>query len=217
MTTALRGLAPRAGATATDRWLSRRMVGVLRLVLPLVALLLVGLVMAWPQLVGRGAGLIAPMLLPDQMAGADVMRMHQPRYAGQTENAEPFELTAASASLDPIQPNRVHLDQLAGDLDAEGRRDFRIVAVSGVYDRNKEKLELSGGIELTTTDGYRFETPSALVDLDRARVVGREPIAGAGPSGTLAADRFEFEDGGAILRFKGRVRVTLQARSDVRS
>ncbi|HYZ27293.1 MAG TPA: LPS export ABC transporter periplasmic protein LptC [Geminicoccaceae bacterium] len=217
MSSALRGLAPRAGATAPDRWLSRRTVGVLRLALPIAALLLVGLVMAWPQLVGRGAGLIAPMLVPDEIAGGDVMRMHQPRYVGQTENAEPFELTAASAYLDPIRPDRVHLDQLAGDLDSSGRRDFRIVAVSGIYDRNKEKLELSGGIELTTSDGYRFETPSASVDLDRARVVGREPIAGAGPNGTLAAERFEFEDGGEILRFNGRVRVTLQASSDVRS
>ena len=193
------------------------MVGVLRVALPIAALVLVGLVMAWPQLVGRGAGLIAPMLVPDEIAGADVMLMHQPRYVGQTENAEPFELTAASAYLDPIRPDRVHLDQPVGDLDSAGRRDFRIVAVSGIYDRNKENLELSGGIELTTSDGYRFESPSASVDLDRARVVGREPIAGAGPNGTLAAERFEFEDGGKILRFKGRVRVTLQASSDVRS
>jgi hypothetical protein len=48
-------------------------------------------------------------------------------------------------------------------------------------------------------------------------VVGSEPIVGAGPSGTLSADRFEFEDGGQILRFEGRVRVTLQSRSEVRS
>jgi hypothetical protein len=48
-------------------------------------------------------------------------------------------------------------------------------------------------------------------------VVGKEPIAGEGPSGTLAADRFEFEDGGEILRFKGSVRVTLQPRPDARS
>lgn len=217
MTTALRGLAPRAGAATPEPWLSRRTLRVLRVALPTAALLLVVLVIAWPQLVGRGAGLITPMLVPDEIAATDVMRMYQPRYVGQTEEAEPFELTAASAQLDPVKPNLVHLDQLAGDLDAAGRRDFRIVALSGIYDRNKEKLELSGGIELTTSDGYRFETPSASVDLDRARVVGQEPIAGAGPSGTLAADRFEFEDGGQILRFKGRVRVTLQARSDVRS
>jgi lipopolysaccharide export system protein LptC len=217
MTTALRGLEPRAGTLPPDGWLARRAVAALRLALPATALLLIALVFAWPQIIGRGAGLITPMFAPNEMGGLDVMRMHQPRYVGQTRNAEPFELTAASASLDPLRPSRVHLDQLAAEIDARGQRDFRLLAAAGIYDRDQERLDLSDGIQVTTSDGYRFRTPSATVNLERARVVGREPIAGEGPSGTLAADRFEFEDGGEILRFQGRVRVTLQPRSDVRS
>ncbi|MGH6896318.1 MAG: LPS export ABC transporter periplasmic protein LptC [Geminicoccaceae bacterium] len=217
MTTALRGLEPRAGPLPPDGWLTRRTVGVLRLALPATAVLLVVLAIAWPQITGRGAGLIAPMFAPDEIDGANVMRMHQPRYVGETDNAEPFELTAASASLDPLQPSRVHLDQLAAAIDARGARDFRLLADSGVYDRDRARLDLSDGIQVTTSDGYRFHTPSAIVNLERAHVVGGEPIAGAGPRGTLSADRFEFEDGGQILRFEGRVRVTLQSHPDVRS
>jgi lipopolysaccharide export system protein LptC len=186
-------------------------------VLPAMAALLVGLVVAWPQLMGQGAGLIAPMFAPDEIASADVMRMHDTRYVGQTKDAEPFELTAASAYLDPSRPDRVHLDRLAADIDARGQRDFYVVAVSGIYDRDRDRLDLNGGIELTTSDGYRFQTPSATLNLDRGRVVGQEPIAGSGPGGTLSADRFEFEEGGQILRFKGRVKVTVQPRSDMRS
>lgn len=215
MTTSLRGLAPRAGA-APDQRAFRRIVVVFRWILPAIALLLVGLVMAWPQLVGRGAGLIAPMFAPGEMEGAEVMRMHHPRYVGQTKNAEPFELTAASASLDPISPNLVHLEQLAADV-VQGRRDLRIAAAAGIYDRDRESVDLSGGIELTTSDGYRFETPSAALNLDRGHVLGGEPIAGAGPAGTLSAQRFEFENGGEVLRFNGRVRVTWQPGLDVGS
>jgi lipopolysaccharide export system protein LptC len=217
MTAALRGLEPRAGPRLPDGRFPRRLVGVLRLALPAAALLLIALVVAWPQIMGSGAGLIAPMFVPGEMPGAEVMRMQQPRYVGETENAEPFELTAASASLDPLKPSRIYLDQLAADLDARGRRDFRLLAASGIYDRERERLDLSDGIEVTTSDGYRFRTPSATINLERAHVVGREPIVGAGPSGTLSADRFEFKDGGEILRFEGRVRVTLQSRSEVRS
>jgi lipopolysaccharide export system protein LptC len=217
MTVALRGLAPRAGPAPPDRWFAIQMVGILRLVLPTIAVLLVGLVVAWPQLMGHGAGLIAPMFAPDAIDGADVTRMHDPRYVGQTKDAEPFELTAASAYLDPSRPDRVHLDQLAADIDARGPRDFRVMASSGIYDRDRDRLDLNGGIELTTSDGYVFETPSATLNLDRGRVVGQEPIAGSGPSGTLSADRFEFEEGGQILHFKGRVKVTVQPRSDVQS
>ncbi len=212
-----RGLEPRAGAAMQPRRTYVRAVRVLRYVLPAIAAFLIGLAVAWPQLVGNGGGLIAPMLAPGQIDGADVMRMHNPRYVGRTSDAEPFEVTAASAHLDPTRPNRIHLDQLAADLATAGTRQVRLVAVSGIYDRDTEDVNLSGGIELTTSDGYRFETPSALVKLDRGRVVGQEAIAGSGPSGTIAAQRFEFRDGGDVLRFNGRVRVTLHPRSDVRS
>jgi lipopolysaccharide export system protein LptC len=212
-----RGLEPRAGAAKEPRRTHARAVRVLRYLLPAMALFLIGLMVAWPQLMGSGGGLIAPMLAPGQIDGADVMRMHNPRYVGRTSDAEPFEVTAASAHLDPTQPNRIHLDQLAADIATAGTRQVRLLAVSGIYDRDAEDVNLSGGIELTTSDGYRFETPSALLKLDRGRVVGREPIAGSGPSGTIAAERFEFQDGGGVLRFNGRVRVTLHPRSNVRS
>ena len=40
--------------------------------------------------------------------------------------------------------------------------------------------------------------------------IGDRPVSGAGPAGTLAADRFEIRDGGDVLRFEGRVKVTVQ-------
>lgn len=216
MIAAARGFGCLAGSTRPPGG-HPRLVRVLRYALPAMAALMIGLVVAWPQLIGGGGGLIAPMLAPDQINGTDVMRMNNPRYVGRTSDAEPFEVSAASAYLDPAQPDRIHLEQVAADIATAGKRDLHLLAGSGVYDRKAEDVDLNGGIELTTSDGYRFETPSALLELERGRVFGREPIAGAGPSGTIAADRFEFREGGDQLRFMGRVRVTLHPRSDVRS
>jgi lipopolysaccharide export system protein LptC len=217
MTTAERTFEPRVRAVPPQRDSYNRTVRVLRYALPALALFLVALVVAWPQLAGHGGGLITPMVAPGEIAGVDVMSMHNPRYVGQTKDEKPFEVTAASAHLDPVLPNRIHLDQLAADIATAGRRDLRLLAGAGIYDRDTEDVELHGGIELATSDGYRFQTLSALVNLDHGRVVGREPIAGSGPSGTLRADRFEFQDGGDVLQFTGRVRVTWHPRSDVRS
>ena len=211
------GLQPPGRAAPRSLRNSTRMVRVLRYALPAIAALLIGLAIAWPQFIGGGAGLIAPMLAPGQIESGDLMRMHNPRYVGQTGDAEPFEVTAASATMDPAQPDRIQLDQLVADIATAGTREVHLLAASGIYDRASENVDLAGGIEVTTSDGYRFETPSAMVNLERGRVVGREPIAGSGPSGTIAAERFEFRNGGDLLRFNGRVRVTLNPRSDVRS
>jgi lipopolysaccharide export system protein LptC len=194
-----------------------RLVRLLRYALPAVAALMIGLVVTWPQLIGGGAGLIAPTVAPNQLGGADVMRMNNPRYVGRTSNAEPIGVSAQSAYLDPAQPDRIHLERVAAEIARAGKRDIHVLAGSGVYDREAEDVDLSGGVELTTSDGYRFETPSVFLNLKRGQALGHEPIAGAGPSGTITAERFEFQDGGERLRFMGRVRVTMHPRSDVRS
>jgi lipopolysaccharide export system protein LptC len=189
-----------------------RMVELLRYILPAIALCLIALVVLWPQLIGSAGGLIAPMLANAEVDGTDVMLMHKPRYVGQTKDAEPYELTAASAYIDPKKPNQVHLEQLAADLAQSSRRDLNLVALTGLYHRSADKLDLDGDIALTTSDGYRFETASARINLAAGRVVGDQPVAGWGPAGTLAADRFEIIDSGKLLRFEGRVKVTLPPR-----
>jgi len=207
---------PVCGMTRTPRAYPR-LVRVLRYGLPAAAALMIALVVAWPQLIGGGAGLIAPMLAPDQLEGADVMRMSNPRYVSRTSDAEPIGVSAQSAYVDPAQPDRIHLRRVAAEIARAAGRDLQLLAGAGIYDRATEDVDLSGGVELTTSDGYRFETTSAFLNLQRRQALGQEPIAGAGPSGTIEAERFAFEDGGERLRFMGRVRVTLHTRSDVRS
>lgn len=199
--------APLAGARVTDRY--SRLVDLLRYLLPATALMLIVLVAWWPQLVGSYGGLIAPMLAGDFPA-ADAMRMHNARYLGRSKSDKPYEVTAASAYLDPIRPNRVHLRSLAADIDTASDHAVRLLALKGVYYREGGRLDLAGGIEMTTSDGYRFETERARVSLTGSRVVGNRPIVGTGPAGTLSADRFEIRDGGDVLRFEGRVKVTLE-------
>jgi lipopolysaccharide export system protein LptC len=199
-----------AGAAKRSRYGGT--VGLLRVVLPAVALSMVALAVLWPQLMGGASGLIAPIFANAKVDGTDVMLMHNPRYAGQTNAAEPFEVTAASAYADPAHPDRIHMEQMAAQIATAGPRDLSVMALAGTYDRTSEKLDLSGGIKLSTSDGYRFETPSAQVNLQGGEVSGTQPIQGAGPPGTLSADRFEIREGGQVLRFEGRVKVTLPPR-----
>jgi len=103
----------------------------------------------------------------------------------------------------------VHLDRPAADIALGDDGDVRLMAENGTYDRDTEQLLLDGGIEVFTSSGYRFVTPSARVNLAQGLVRGWQPIEGAGPAGTLSASRFEIQDSGDVLRFDGRVRVTI--------
>jgi lipopolysaccharide export system protein LptC len=206
------GTTPRRARTPPARGRSSRLVELLRYLLPATALCLIALVVLWPQVIGGAGGLIAPIFANAEIAGTDVMLMSNPRYLGRTRDAEPYELTAASAYVDPKRPNRIHLDRLAAELAPANRRDLNLVALRGMYNRSADKLDLDGDIALTTSDGYRFETQSARIDLQNGLVIGEQPIQGFGPAGTLSADRFEIRDSGEVLRFEGRVKVTLPPR-----
>ena len=167
------------------------------------------------------AGLIAPMLAPGQIDGADVMRMHNPRYVGQTGDAEPFEVTAASASMDPAQA-QPDPSRSAGRRTSRPRGTRRASAcwrLPGIYDRASEdagpgrRHRGHDQRRLSLRDAERHGQSGA-----RAGWSGGEPIAGAGPSGTLAAERFEFQRRRRRAALRGpRQGYVCNPRSDVRS
>ena len=166
--------ARRTRSPAARRPRASRIIGLLRYLLPATALCLIALVVLWPQLIGGAGGLIAPIFANAEIDGTDVMLMHNPRYVGRTRDAEPYELTAASAYVDPKKPSQIHLEQLAAELTPASQRDVRLVALSGLYNRAADKLDLDGDIALTTSDGYRFETQQR-ADQSADRAGGRRP------------------------------------------
>ncbi|HEX5079015.1 MAG TPA: LPS export ABC transporter periplasmic protein LptC [Geminicoccaceae bacterium] len=186
-----------------------RLIDVLRILLPALALILVGLVIAWPQIMPGPAGIAVPTFVPGDAGEPDRLRMDSPRYVGRTSHDRPYAVMARSASLDPLSANVVYLDRPSADIALGEDGSVQLVAQNGTYDRAAGRLLLDGGIEVVTSNGYRFVTPSARVNLAQGRVRGRQPIEGFGPSGRLSADRFEIKDAGDVLRFDGRVRVTL--------
>jgi len=199
---------PRPMARQRSRGRARLIDG-LRVLLPVLILALIGLVVAWPQIMQSSSGISVPVLWSDDSGRPDMLSMASPRYAGHTKRNQPYEVTADSASLDPMQANMIHLDRPAADIAMGHDRDVHMSALTGVYDRDTEKLMLDGGIEVVTSSGYRFATRSAQINLAHGRVDGVEPIEGAGPRGSLSADRFEIKESGDVLRFEGRVKVTV--------
>ncbi len=186
-----------------------RRVGRLRFILPVAAMTMLLMVMVWPWLTGGYHGLIMPVF--DEAIGreADQIRMHNPRYVGRTEKQEPYEVTAASAFLDPANDERIHLDQLIAVVERIDAEPVHLRANQGLLDRDSKTLDLKGDLELRFGEHYVFETSEASVDFGREEmeVVGETPVTGEGPIGTLAADSFTVQDGGSLLRFAGRVQV----------
>jgi lipopolysaccharide export system protein LptC len=184
-----------------------RFAGVMKLVLPLVALGLLAIAIAWPRLYSEDDHFVPSFR--EVTAVDNDLHMINPRYSGTDTKDRPFTITAARAVQDTDTPTRVRLDQIEAGLDLIEGGELRLKAAAGVYDADAAQLDLAGGISLYSDLGYELHAREAHVDLGAGTLVGAGPIHGQGPAGQLDADRLEVFDRGARLLFTGEVRVQL--------
>lgn len=141
--------------------------------------------------------------------------MEQPRLTGFQKDTRPYEVTAAQATQDVRRPTIVELVTLRGRLtiDASGAQ-ARLEAARGVFDTQKEQMELQENVLVVTDSGYRAQLRSASVDFKAGTVMSREPVQVELPGGRIEADSLEVADSGRQVVFQGRVRSTFTPPDD---
>ncbi|MEM6942869.1 MAG: hypothetical protein AAF416_05145 [Pseudomonadota bacterium] len=186
-----------------------RFVKVLRIALPIGALCAIALIF----LAGRERAGLEDLLSTEELArlGAG-LRLDSPRFAGATDTGDPFVLSATTATPDGPLADEIALDAPKGTLTLEGGQVLEAVAHQGMMYRSDEQLILGGGVEITTSDGYRFVAPDVTLDLAGKGAEATGSVLGTGPQGSIAADSLTITGaesglGTAKLFFKGSVRV----------
>lgn len=190
----------RAGALA---WRKRaRLIHTLRVVLPaLILLILVGIgaSVAYRSVVGGKAR-------PDESEAP--IRLVNPRFVGRDDNGRSFVLTAATAVRDDDDFQRVLLDRPALVLDEDGANPTRISSGKGVYHEGTRRLQLEGGVRLSTND-QTFDTATSLYNTATGELSGSGPIQGVGSLGEIAAKSYGVYNKGERMIFKGGVRARI--------
>ncbi len=185
-----------------------RFVGMMKLVLPLSALALVAMVVAWPYLGANDDGI--PLSFTSVGVGLDEnVFMTNARYIGADDEDQPYTLTADQAAQDEDDPNLIRLTRPQADILLNEGSWLALTADSGILKREAETLALDGAVNIFSDQGYEFHTESALIDLGSKLAHGTVPVEAQGPFGTLNADSFRVLDGGRIIFFEGQVRMTL--------
>lgn len=135
------------------------------------------------------------------------LAMINPRLTGTDDFGMPFIVTASSAvQLGPAS-ERVRLENVRADLVMEDGTPVNLTALSGVVDNQTQIMEFSGGLRMSTADGYTAETEAARADLRQGIVYGESLVTAEGAMGRLTANGFTFEREAGILRFTGDVRM----------
>ena len=186
-----------------------RFVSLAKITLPLIALALVMVLVAWPQAQNEDATFqVSLAALPEGDAGD--AGMTRARFVGTDAKDQAFVITAERAVPNAINPEHITLETLQADLTLNSGAWVSMLSVTGLYDRTRQSLSLRDGVDLFADNGFALHTASARIDLADGTAQGSEAVRAQGPMGELNADSFRMERGGQRLFFKGNVRMILQ-------
>ena len=206
------GPVPRSGSPASsaqgDAASYSRFVSAMKLLLPITALILIALVLIWPQLKGTDSRFKIGFS-GIEAREAEGLNMVNARYMGTDNKNQPFSITADIARNLVPDATVVELEMPKADMSLEDGSWLVLTANTGAYNQPEKTLSLNGAVNLFHDSGYEIRTSSAEIDLGKNLASGKEPVAGQGPFGELRAQGFVLRNNGSIISFTGKSHLIL--------
>lgn len=196
---------------ATRPEVHTRVVTILKLGLPLVALALVASVFL-VQTDDRFGGTITFSDADIAQLG-DGLRLSNPVFTGTTRNGDRFHFSAALVVPDAAPPKRAAITTLDGTLDLVEGGSVTLAADKGDLDIPTQRLDISGNVRIATSDGYVLNADKATIDVTSGTFVAGDEVVTRGPLGEITsgnlhvtpaaatgeARRFSFSNGVHVL------------------
>lgn len=136
------------------------------------------------------------------------MRVTEALYRGEDSKGQPFSLRAGSAvqrtSRDPI----VELHDLSARILLTGGPAV-LTAGQGVYDMDRENVDVQGPVQFQSADGYRLTTRDVAIDMKSRSMESRGPVDGRMPVGTFSANQLKADLHNRTVTLEGRARLRI--------
>jgi lipopolysaccharide export system protein LptC len=179
-----------------------RVIGKLRLWLPIGAIFVVSLLFVWPKIAPTFTMKDIAKNIPDLV----IDNLH---YTGVDNKNEPYSLVAAQAT----RPNGLHgiydLTKPEGEITLQSGAWVDGKADHGRYDEDQKKLWLGGNVRLFHDKGYEFTTDEAQVNLNSNDAWGDKPVLLQGGFGTIRGQGFRFINSGQTVVIEGPAHAVL--------
>jgi lipopolysaccharide export system protein LptC len=183
-----------------------RRVRVLKLVLPLVA-----------AVIAIGFPIYSYMAAPpsvavqtDSSAFSDgKLVMANPKLDGLTKQNLPYSLNALRAIQSAGEESIIELEGIDAKLPVSADNVAAVGASHGVYDRDKNTLDLDKEITVSTTDGMVAKLKSAFLDMGKGTMTSSQPVDITREGSRITADTMSVSENGKVLIFEKRVRLNI--------
>ena len=180
-----------------------RFVATMKYILPGLAMLLLVVVVAWPEFAAdddqfRILQAVGPI-------GTSRPQVLNARVLGIDSKYQPYQITAETSAFKKEKGREFYLlERPKADIVLKDGSWVALTAVDGEYEEDTKYLYLVGDVIVFHDAGHEFHTPRARFNLDDRSASGDEAVQGQGPLGTLQSEGFRIFDGGDRVLFTGK-------------
>ncbi len=114
-------------------------------------------------------------------------RIGAPEFSGVTADGTVISVAADVARPDPARPGRMTADGLSARFEIPGGSQVDAAAGAGSVDSPDQQMELTGGVEINTSTGYRIASDGLTAALGLTNLRSSGPITADGPPGRIEA------------------------------
>ncbi len=137
--------------------------------------------------------------------------MANPKLEGLNNDNRPYTMTAGRAVQDSAGSGLFHLEDIDAKLPMDAKSWATVDAASAIYDRDKNTIEFTSDMLLTTTDGLVANLKSAFIDMGKGDMKTSQPVDIKLAAGTqIAAGSMTVLENGKVLIFENRVRMAIE-------
>ncbi|WP_419816439.1 LPS export ABC transporter periplasmic protein LptC [Glacieibacterium sp.] len=181
-----------------------RIVSVLKVLLPFLALALLALIIILPL---SGAREFSFLLAKDKVAmAADRLRLDKAVYRGETAKGQPFIIRAGGAVQHSSAVPIVELTSLDATL-AMTKGDAHVTAPTGKYDMDHDRLNIAGPVRVDGDAGYTLDSKDVVVSLIDRTVQTDSAVTGTLPLGNFRANALRADLAGETVVLTGRAHL----------
>ncbi|MCK5166912.1 MAG: LPS export ABC transporter periplasmic protein LptC [Rhodospirillaceae bacterium] len=185
-----------------------RFVKMMKIALPLIAILLIALIIAWPYFGDNQDGFKIEFsslkVAPGEHAGVD-----NARYFGVDDLNRPYTISADLARFLDGPKGPISLEVPKADITMNDDTWLVMTSTQGKYDQQKKLLSLSGKVNLFHDMGYEMITDEIDINLAKNDAIGTKPVKGHGPFGELDASGVRIDKNNNTIFFIGKSRLLL--------
>jgi lipopolysaccharide export system protein LptC len=182
------------------------LVRILRLALPLIALAIVVIMLAWGDMENTVTAIPKADIAPESIGRNELLN---PRFESEDKDRQPYTITATKAFQESNNLDLIRLQKPVADMNLKDGSWIALEAESGLYDQVKQTLTLEGHVKLFHDDGYELLMERVDLDLNAQTAISTSDVSGHGPLGTIRAKGLRADGTSGTLTFTGHSVLTL--------